>query len=59
MDKKYGGYTAAVLREFIEHSKNNGESIDAITNATRMALPRALARRMGVGCLVHGDGQHA
>ncbi|PXW23369.1 hypothetical protein [Paraburkholderia caballeronis] len=31
MDKKYGGYTAAELREFIEHSENNGEGIDAIT----------------------------
>ena len=28
---KYGGYTAADLREFIAHSKENGESIDAIT----------------------------
>ncbi|TDV06022.1 hypothetical protein [Paraburkholderia caballeronis] len=44
MDKKYGGYTAAVLREFIEHSEKSGECIDAITgdDATSATVIRDL-----------------
>ncbi|PXW28217.1 hypothetical protein [Paraburkholderia caballeronis] len=44
MDKKYGGYTAAKLREFIECSETNSESIDVVAgdDCTSAAVIRDL-----------------